>query len=267
MSAFVTAVALSVSVFAAAATRSPWRQIAPGVENATVADLGGDANWAAKVVLVDPQLVQFAIRFDPARPTLKEWRARYPSAIAIINGSFYSSDSAEIRPTCELVQEGKRLKGAGCLRQDALYFGARPKNAPPVVASIAPTRPAASPSSPRFLAPSAFRADDWVEALKSFPALVHEGTPACNGPHYCAESSRTAALGQLRDGRILLFASQWPAVRREVGRWLSDALGAAEVLNLDGGPEATLALHGEPLEDTIGTNGRGLPLVVVVLPP
>jgi len=136
-----------------------------------------------------------------------------------------------------------------------------------VVASIAPTRPPASMPAPRVLAPNAYKADDWTEALKSFPALVHEGAPACNGPHYCAESSRTAALGQLRDGRIVLFASQWPAVRREVGRWLSDALGAAEVLNLDGGPEATLALHGEPLEDTIGTNGRGLPLVVVVLPP
>src|SRR5205085_6462673 len=91
--------------------------------------------------------------------------------------------------------------------------------------------------------------------VEELPCLVHEGAPACNGPHYCAESSRTAALGQLRDGRIVLFASQWPAVRREVGRWLSDALGAVEVLNLDGGPEATLALHGEPLEDTIGTNG------------
>jgi exopolysaccharide biosynthesis protein len=262
MSAMLAAAALSVSVFAAA-SRSPWKQIAPGVQNATVADLGGEANWAAKVVLVDPQLVQFAVRFDPARPTIKEWRARFPSAIAIINGSFYSSDAAEIRPTCELVQEGKRVKGAGCQRQDALSStgeeaaGGR---------GIAPVHPD-SPRPPRFLAPSVFRADDWVEALKSFPALVHESTPACNGPHYCAESSRTAALGQLKDGRILLFASQWPAVRREVGRWLSDALGAAEVLNLDGGPEATLALHGEPLEDTNGTNGRGLPLVVVVLPP
>jgi len=260
------AAALCASVVATA-SRTPWKQVAPGVENATVADLGGDANWAAKVVLVDPLLVQFAVRFDAKKPTLKEWRDRFPSAIAIINGSFYSSDSAEVRPTCELVQEGKRIRGAGCLRQDALFFGARAKGVPPVVASIAPTRPPASFPSPRILAPNAYKADDWTEALKSFPALVHEGAPACNGPHYCAESSRTAALGQLRDGRIVLFASQWPAVRREVGRWLSDALGASEVLNLDGGPEATLALHGEPLEDTIGTNGRGLPLVVVVLPP
>jgi hypothetical protein len=265
MSAALVA-ALSVSVFATA-SRSPWRQIAPGVEHATVADLGGDANWAAKVVLVDSQLVQFAVRFDAKKPTLKEWRERFPSAIAIINGSFYSSDSAEIRPTCELVQEGKRVRGAGCQRQDALFFGARAKGVPPIVASIAPTRPPASLPSPRVLAPNAFKAEDWIEALKSFPALVRDGAPVCKGPHYCAESSRTAALGQLRDGRIVLFASQWPAIRREVGRWLSDALGAAEVVNLDGGPEATLALHGEPLEDTIGTNGRGLPLVVVVLPP
>jgi exopolysaccharide biosynthesis protein len=265
MTAWLLAAALSTSI--AAASRSPWKQIAPGVENATVADLGGDANWAAKVVFVDPQLVQFAVRFDAAKPTLKEWRTRFPSAIAIINGSFYSSDAAEIRPTCEIVQEGKRMRGAGCQRQDALFFGAHAKNVPPVVASIGPTRPVSAKAAPRFLVPNAFRAEDWTEALKSFPALVHEGNPACKGPHYCAESSRTAAVGQLRDGRILLFASQWPAIRREVGKWLSDALGATEVLNLDGGPEATLALHGEPVEDTIGTNGRGLPLVLVVLPP
>ena len=158
------AAALSVSVFATA-SRSPWKQIAPGVENATVADLGGDANWAAKVVLADPALVQFAVRFDPKKPTLKEWRERFPSAIAIINGSFYSSDSAEIRPTCELVQEGKRVRGAGCQRQDALFFGARAKGVPPVVASIAPTRPPASMPAPRVLAPNAYKADDWTEAL------------------------------------------------------------------------------------------------------
>jgi hypothetical protein len=248
----------------AAATRSPWKQVAPGVETATVADLGGDPKWAARVTLVDPRLVRFAVRFDPSRPTVKEWRERFPSAIALLNGSFYSTDAPELRPTCELVQEGRRIRGAGCQRQDALYFGAHAKGPPPVLASLAPSR---APPSPKLLAPAAFRPEEWTEAVKSFPALVHLGVATCNGPHYCAESSRTAALGQLRDGRIVLFASQWPAVRREVGRWFADALGAIEAVNLDGGPEATLALHGEPLEDTIGTYGRGLPLVILVLPP
>ena len=109
--------------------------------------------------------------------------------------------------------------------------------------------------------------DQWQEALKSFPALVRGGAPACTGVHYCAESSRTAALAQLRDGRILLFASQWPAVRREVGKWLAEELGAVEALNLDGGPEATLALRGEPVEDSVSTPGVGLPMVLLVLPP
>jgi exopolysaccharide biosynthesis protein len=96
---------------------------------------------------------------------------------------------------------------------------------------------------------------------------VRAGTAACTGQHYCAESSRTTALAQLKDGRILLFASQWPAVRREVGKWLAEELGAVEALNLDGGPEATLALRGEAPEDSIGTQGVGLPMVLLVLPP
>ena len=65
-------------------------------------------------------------------------------------------------------------------------------------------------------------------------------------------------------GRFLIEFGYWAFSPLEK---VCNALGAADVLNLDGGPEATLALHGEPLEDTIGTNGRGLPLVLVVLPP
>jgi hypothetical protein len=255
--------ALSILSMLAAPLPSPWRQVTPGVETATVADLGGDANWAAKVLLVDPRLATFAVRFDATKPTLVQWRQRYPTAIAIANGSFYSADAGEVRPTCEIVQEGRRVKGAGCQRQDALWFGALSRE----TTAIAQSSVATTIRPRRFFAPSEFQAEQWTDALKSFPSLVRAGTPACAGAHYCAESSRTAAIGQLRDGRILLFASQWPAVRREVGRWLADALGVTDAVNLDGGPEATLALKGESAEDVIGTYGRGLPLVLVVLPP
>jgi hypothetical protein len=258
----IAAAPLLLSVLAAPLSQ-PWRQVAPGVETATAADLGGDANWAAKVLLVDLRLATISVRFDAQKPTLSQWRDRFPTAIAIANGSFYSADGGEVRPTCEIVQDGRRVKGAGCLRQDALWFGARQRDAKPVVQSsiAAPAR------APRFFAPADFRAEQWSDALKSFPALVRGGAPACVGPHYCAESSRTAAVGQLRDGRILFFASQWPAVRREVARWLAEALGVVDAVNLDGGPEATLALKGESPEDVIGTYGRGLPLVLLVLPP
>jgi exopolysaccharide biosynthesis protein len=259
----MTLAALSLLWSLAAPLQAPWREVAPGVETATAADLGGDANWAAKVVLIDPQLATFAVRFDAQKPTLAQWRQRYPSAIAIANGSFYSADAGEVRPTCEIVQEGRRLKGAGCLRQDALWFGARLREAKPVAQSTVAT----ASRAPRFFAPADFRADQWSDALKSFPTLVRGGTPACSGPRYCAESSRTAAIGQLRDGRVLLFASQWPAIRRDVAKWLAEALGVVDAVNLDGGPEATLSLHGESLEDVIGTYGRGLPLVLLVLPP
>jgi hypothetical protein len=259
----IVALALAAGTAALAGPlRSPWKPIAPGVEAATVADVGGDPNWAAKIVMVDPHLARFAVRFDRNKPTLLEWRERFPAALAIANGSFYSTDGplgAELRPTCDLVAEGKRVRGAGCQRQDALFFGALPRSAAAPASVAAP--------APRFVAPADFRPDDWVEALKSFPALVRNGSATCSGARYCAESSRTAAVGQLRDGRVVLFASQWPAVRRDVARFLAEQLGAVDAVNLDGGPEATLAVRGEPLEDAIGTYGRGLPLVVVVLPP
>jgi len=236
----------------------PWKQIAPGVETASAADLGGDSGWAARVLVVDPTKAQFLVRYDPARPTLQEWRRRFPRALAIVNGSFYSKDP-DVRPTCDLISEGKPFKGAGCRRQDALYFGARSKTEPVVPAVSRPSPP------PRLLIPADFRPEQWSEALKSFPALVHGAAAVCGGPHYCAELSRTAAIAQMKDGRILLFASQWPAVRREVAKWLAEELGAVEALNLDGGPEATLSLKDESPEDSIGTLGIGLPMVLVVV--
>src|ERR1041384_2692101 len=235
---------------------APWKSIAPGVGGAPAAEVGGDAAWAARVVLVDPARVQFLVRYDPSRPTLKEWRKRFPQALAILNGSFYSLEGAEVRPTCDLVAEGVPLRGAGCKRQDALFFGARPRDQAPVSRAL-PTR---------FLAPADFRPEQWNEALKSFPALVRAGAAACAGPHYCAESSRTAAVAQMKDGRILLFASQWPAIRREVGKWLAEELGAVEALNVDARPEATLAAKDEPPEDSIGTQGVVLPMVLLVVP-
>ena len=248
----------------------PWRDIAPGVQSAAAAELGGDPAWAARVVLIDPAHATFLVRYDPARPTLSEWRRKYPSALAISNGSFYSVDGppgAEVRPTCDMVAEGKPLRGAGCHRQDALFFGASPR--PEILAA---TRPPVSRDPPprtpqaRILPPADFRPEQWIEALKSFPALVRSGSAACSGQHYCAESSRTAAIAQMKDGRLLIFASQWPAVRREVGKWLAEELGAVDAINLDGGPEATLSLKGESPQESIGTLGIGLPMVVVVLP-
>jgi Phosphodiester glycosidase len=242
---------------------APWKRIAPGVDAAPAAELGGDAAWAARVVLIDPAKVRLLVRYDPSRPTLGEWRRRYPAALAIVNGSFYSRDGADVRPTCELVSDGKRVKGAGCQRQDALYFASIAREDPAPAGPVS-REPKASRPPPRFIAPADFRAEDWKEAMKSFPALVRGGAAACSGPNYCAESSRTAAVAQLKDGKILLFASQWPAIRREVARWLAEQVGVVDALNLDGGPEATLALKDEAAEDSIGGLGVGLPIVLIV---
>jgi phosphodiester glycosidase len=249
-------------LLAALSLSAPWKRVAAGVDAAPAAELGGDAAWAARVVLVDPAKARFLVRYDPTRPTLAEWRRRYPSALVIVNGSFYSRDGADVRPTCELVADGKRVRGAGCQRQDALFFAAIALPGEPAPAGPVSREPEAK--TPRFMAPADFRAEQWKEAMKSFPALVRGGAPACAGPNYCAESSRTAAIAQLRDGKILVFASQWPAVRRDVARWLAEQVGAVDALNLDGGPEATLAVKDEPAEDSIGGLGVGLPIVLIV---
>jgi phosphodiester glycosidase len=255
-----------LSLFAAAALvlSPPWRHVGPGVDVAPATEMGGDAAWAARVVLIDPAKAQLLVRYDPARPTLAQWRARFPGALAIVNGSFYSLEGAEVRPTCDMVMEGKRLRGAGCLRQDALFFGAVPRPQGGVAAAEMVSREPPV-QTPRFLGPADFKPEQWLEALKSFPSLVRRGVAGCSGPHYCSEVSRTAALAQLHDGRLLIFASQWPAVRREVAKWLAAEVGVVDALNLDGGPEATLAVRDEPAEDAIGTLGVGLPIAIIVM--
>src|ERR1700755_2656602 len=92
---------------------APWKSIADGVQAAPASELGGDAGWQGRVVLLDPPRVQILVRFDAARPTLAQWRQRFPEALAVLNGSFYSVVNAEVKPTCELISEGKQQKGAG----------------------------------------------------------------------------------------------------------------------------------------------------------
>jgi len=47
-----------------------WKRVAPGVEAAPAAELGGDPSWSARVVLVDPARARFLVRYDASRPTL-----------------------------------------------------------------------------------------------------------------------------------------------------------------------------------------------------
>ena len=142
-------------------------------------------------------------------------------------------------------------KGAGCRRPDALVLGAEGvTGGPPEVARLLPL--------------AQFEPAKWREALKSFPSLVREGVPGCPGKLYCDQPSRCAAIAQLRDGRLALFASQWPVVRRDVALFLAGQLGAVWAVNLDGGPEATLWVKGQELAEAIGTPGTPLPLVLVV---
>jgi hypothetical protein len=242
---------LAPAAFAEDPLASPWREVAPGVLAAQGSDIGADSRWGARLLLADPLRVRLSVQFDPQTPRLAEWRARFPDALAIANGSYYSLEQT-VRPTCDLITAGKLMHGAGCRVKDALYFGAQ----------------ASSPAGPmpRILAPPEFLATDWSEALKSFPALVHHGIALCASPGYCAEASRTAAIAILRDGHLLFFATQWPAVRRDVAKFLAEEMGAIDALNLDGGPEATLALKGEPLLESIATPGTPLPLVIAILP-
>jgi hypothetical protein len=174
-----------------AATDLPgaWKPLAPGVESAAAASLGGNPDWEARLVLFDPQKAHLSVQFDPTRPTLPQWRSRFPEALAIANGSFYSTDGprGEVRPTCDLVLAGKLVHGAGCRRQDALFFGVQPAPRAEAPGRAESAGRAACPipagdGGHRLLSPQEFRAGDWTEAFKSFPALVHCGAPACAGP-------------------------------------------------------------------------------------
>ena len=83
------------------------------------------------------------------------------------------------------------------------------------------------------------------------------------------EARATGNLGKIEQAVALAnrayAAYPAPEAAREVGRWLAEELGAVEALNMDGGPEAALAVKAEPGD--ISTPGVGLPTVLVVLPP
>src|SRR5256714_11619676 len=107
---------------AALSLSGPWKRVAPGVETAPAAELGGDPAWAARVVVADPAKARLLVRYDASRPTLAEWRRRDPAAIAIVNGSVQPRCGAEGPPTCELVSDGQRGRGAGGRRPGARVF-------------------------------------------------------------------------------------------------------------------------------------------------
>src|SRR2546421_13091763 len=85
---------------AALSLSGPWKRVAPGVETAPAAELGGDPAWSARVVVADPAKARLLVRYGASRPTLAEWRRRHPSALAIVDGSVYSRARAEGRAAC-----------------------------------------------------------------------------------------------------------------------------------------------------------------------
>jgi hypothetical protein len=71
-------------------------------------------------------------------------------------------------------------------------------------------------------------------------------------------------IGETKNGQFVLFASHRAVVRRDIAKWLAEQVGATTALNLDGGPEVTLSLKDEPPEYSIGGQGVGLPIVLIV---
>jgi hypothetical protein len=185
-----------------AATDLPgaWKPLAPGVESAAAASLGGNPDWEARLVLFDPQKAHLSVQFDPTRPTLPQWRSRFPEALAIANGSFYSTDGprGEVRPTCDLVLAGKLVRGAGCRRQDALFFGVQPAPRAEAPGRAESAGRAACPipagdGGHRLLSPQEFRAGDWTEA-----ALVTAASAA--GVRRWRSSATAGWCSSLRNG-------------------------------------------------------------------
>ena len=54
---------LIAALSAAPQLSQPWKDLAPGVQSAAAAELGGDPAWAARVVLIDPTRASFLVRY------------------------------------------------------------------------------------------------------------------------------------------------------------------------------------------------------------
>ena len=101
--------------------------------------------------------------------------------------------------------------------------------------------------------------------MQSAPILMLSGKRT----QFSADASQTrrSVVAIDKQGRLLFIVSpgQVFSLDELADQLTSSDLSIEVALNLDGGPEATLSLRDEALDQAIGTLGVGLPMVLLVV--
>jgi hypothetical protein len=226
-----------------------WRSLGPGAEYAAVPLLPKPAigdGGVLHVVRVDPTLASIRARVAAqlgGRPrTAREW-CDEPQIVAAINAGMYDRD---LSTHIGFLRVGNRIESGRWVSKysSILLLGARHPNLP--VATI------------RDLAPAARAADfDDYDSVVQNLRLIRE--PAINVWTQSARRWSEAAIAVDRQGRILLLFCRSPFTMHDFNALLTALpLGVVRAMHAEGGPEASLSVHGPGIElDLAGSYETG----------
>jgi len=248
-----------------------WRAASPGIEWADAELSAPGEGWRTKLVVVriDPARHRFALQMGQGANLDPDWSidSAGDSALVAVNAGQFS----RMLPWGWLVNDGRELAkpGVGPLSM-AIVFD--------------------SSGAVRFVAADSIRAERGrghiASAFQSYPTLLTgdgEVPPILRstGPSPnidLAHRDSRVAIGELRDGRILIAMTRFNALGDAAAKIpfgltipemsaLMGALGCRRAVSLDGGISGQLAVRGAAGEMHRWTAWRFVPLGLLVLPP
>jgi hypothetical protein len=246
-----------------------WRDVAPGVERAEVSLAGTGLAWRTRLILVrfDPDRIELSL--DAAAReggALGAWRVEAAPAEAIM--AFNAGQFRGGRPWGWLVRDGVEVQspGAGSLGMALVVDRAG------TVLLVEPDSIAAARAR-----------RDAVQAFQSYPMLLSgngEVPYALQAPNRgvnVAHRDSRLAVGQLRDGRILVALSRFeglggaleslpfgPTIPEMAA--LMGGLGCDRAMMLDGGLSGQLLLRGPEGSVLTWSGMRRVPLGILARP-
>lgn len=201
---------------------SGWTLIAPGLEWREIS-ADEDQLSQIKILRIDPQSYFFRAKYSPGQPySLAQWRAKEPSAAAIVNANFFDPSYLALG----LVISDGLARGRPYQERGGSFLVKNGRAAARANASM----------SQRDLASA-------EQAVQGFPLLVENGEQAYFGPPK-QERARRTVLAEDTAGNILFISA--PLLGPTLGD-LSATLAESDLaietaFNLDGGGSTLMAV-------------------------
>jgi hypothetical protein len=237
-----------LAVASAPAATVTWRGLGTGVEYAAIAispqPTIGDGRL--HVVRIDPGKAslrpRFAAQLDGRSRTAREWCSEH-GVVAAINAGMYDRDGST---HTGYLRTGDRTLSARwpASYQSILLLGPRRSNLP--AATIRDARAGAGPAE----------FEDYSTVIQNLRLIRG---PGVNVWPQSARRWSEAAIAEDRDGRILFLFSRSPFTMHDFNAMLlGHSLGIVRAMHAEGGPEASLSVHGPGIDlDLAGSYETG----------